>query len=82
MAPHDHSLEIGRTDGGKRPKWLLTLALAGLLAIAAAWLMTADRAQILGGLAWLPLLLCPLMHLFMHRGHGGHGGEGHKTPNA
>jgi hypothetical protein len=26
------------------------------------------------------LLLCPLMHIFMHRGHGGHGGHGdHKT---
>jgi hypothetical protein len=22
------------------------------------------------------LLLCPVIHLFMHRGHGGHGGHG------
>jgi hypothetical protein len=22
------------------------------------------------------LLLCPLLHFFMHRGHGGHGGHG------
>jgi hypothetical protein len=29
----------------------------------------------LGVLIWLPLLVCPLMHLFMH-GHGGHGGHG------
>jgi hypothetical protein len=21
------------------------------------------------------LLLCPIVHLFMHRGHGGHGGH-------
>jgi hypothetical protein len=27
-------------------------------------------------LIWLPLLLCPLMHMFMHGGHGGHGGRG------
>jgi hypothetical protein len=26
---------------------------------------------VLGLLIWLPLLACPLMHLFMH--HGGHG---------
>jgi hypothetical protein len=27
-------------------------------------------------LVWLPLLACPLMHLFMHGGHG-HGGHQH-----
>jgi hypothetical protein len=27
------------------------------------------RAHLLGVLVWLPLLACPLMHLFMHRGH-------------
>jgi hypothetical protein len=26
-------------------------------------------------LIWLPLLACPLMHMFMHHGHGGHGGR-------
>jgi hypothetical protein len=26
----------------------------------------------LGVLVWLPLLACPLMHLFMHGGHGDH----------
>jgi hypothetical protein len=25
------------------------------------------------------LLLCPLMHLFMHRGHRGHRGHGPRT---
>jgi hypothetical protein len=29
----------------------------------------------LGLLIWLPLLACPLMHLFMHSGHGHHGGR-------
>jgi hypothetical protein len=27
---------------------------------------------LLGALVFLPLLLCPLMHLFMHHGHGEH----------
>jgi hypothetical protein len=31
---------------------------------------------VLGALVWLPLLLCPLMHLFMHHGHSGHSGHG------
>ena len=35
-----------------------------------------QRAHVLGALIWLPLLLCPLMHIFMHGGHGGHGGHG------
>jgi hypothetical protein len=30
--------------------------------------------HILGALPWLFLLLCPLLHLFMH-GHGGHHGQ-------
>lgn len=40
--------------------------------IAAAYLLLEHRAHVL---PWLPfglLLLCPLMHLFMHGGHGGH----------
>ena len=28
-----------------------------------------------GVLPFLLLLACPLMHVFMHRGHGKHGGE-------
>jgi hypothetical protein len=28
---------------------------------------------VLGLLIWLPLLACPLMHMFMHGGHGHHG---------
>jgi hypothetical protein len=31
---------------------------------------------VLGVLVWLPLLACPLMHLFMHGGHG-HGDHDH-----
>lgn len=61
-------------------------ALAGFMAIAAFFLVTEHKAHllglyaehevhILGALPYLLLLLCPLMHLFMHG--GGHGGHGH-----
>ena len=49
------------------------LVLAGFLAITGALLLTEHRAHVLGLLIWLPLLACPLMHIFMHHDHGGHG---------
>ena len=49
------------------------LVLVGFLAIAGALLFTEHQAHVLGLLIWLPLLACPLMHLFMHGGHGHHG---------
>ena len=49
------------------------LVLVGFLIIAGALLFTEHRAHVLGLLIWLPLLACPLMHIFMHGGHGGHG---------
>jgi hypothetical protein len=42
---------------------------------AAVYLLFEHRLHLLGALPWLLLLLCPLMHLFMHGGHGGHGGS-------
>ena len=54
----------------------------GFIAIAAFFLWTEHRAHLIYGLAWLPFLLilaCPLMHVFMHRGHGGHGHGGHDS---
>ena len=51
------------------------LVLAGFLIIAFALLFTEHRAHVLGLFIWLPLLACPLMHFFMHGGHG-HGGHG------
>lgn len=52
-----------------------------LAAIAAWFLWTEHRAHLFGALPWLVLLACPLMHVFMHRGHHGHHGRGGKpTP--
>lgn len=48
----------------------------GVFAVAAAYfLWTEHRAHVVQYLPWGILALCPLMHLFMHRGHGGHGSD-------
>lgn len=44
----------------------------GFLAVAGFFLFTEHRAHVLGILPYLLLLACPLMHLFMHHGHGNH----------
>ena len=56
------------------------MALIGFSVIAGALLFTEHRAHVLGVVIWLPLLACPLMHLFMHGGHGSHGGHGQQDP--
>ena len=50
-----------------------SLGLIVLGAIAAFFLLAEHRAHVFGALPFLLLLACPLMHLFMHHGHGGHG---------
>ena len=51
-----------------------SLVLLGFLAVAAYFLFTEYRAQVVQFLPYGLLLLCPLLHLF-HGGHGGHGGD-------
>lgn len=48
------------------------IALAGFAVVAAYFLWTEHRAHVIQLLPWAFLALCPLMHLFMHGGHGGH----------
>ncbi len=57
------------------------LTLAVFLAIGAFFLVTEHTAHFFGALPFLLLLACPLMHLFMHGGHGGNsdGHAGHTT---
>lgn len=38
--------------------------------LAAILLIAEHRLHVLGYLPWLILLACPLMHVFMHHGHG------------
>lgn len=85
MHPTDHSHQATppvstppRT--ARRARWIFAaLALVSLLLLA-----LDHRAHLAGLTNWLPyliLLACPLMHVFMHRGHGGHGAhrdDGHQ----
>lgn len=61
---------------GARPWWKTRsgLVLGGFLLIALFYLLTEHTAHFFGVLPFLLLLACPVMHLFMHHGHGGHGG--------
>ena len=68
---HNHdSHDEGNTQVAA--KWVF----AGFMLIAAYFLITEHRAHVTGWLSaygiWLFLLACPLMHLFMHHGHGDH----------
>jgi hypothetical protein len=45
------------------------LVLGGFMAVAAYFLLTEHRAHLVAFLPYALLLACPLMHLFMHRGH-------------
>ena len=54
-----------------RAKW----TFAAFAIIAAFFVLAEHRAHVLPFLPWLILLACPLMHMFMHGGHGSHGGD-------
>lgn len=49
------------------------LAAMGLIGGVLYFLLTEHRAHFIYALPYLILLLCPVMHIFMHRGHGDHG---------
>ena len=51
------------------------IAFVLLAVIAGFFLLAEHRAHVVPFLPWLLLLACPLMHLFMHHGHGRHDGQ-------
>lgn len=61
-----------------RSRYALGLIVIG--AVAGYFLLTEHLAHIGGALPFLLLLSCPLMHVFMHHGHGGHDHH-HETRN-
>jgi len=73
MTDHDHAHHRQRGFFQTPTGWLITVALLAL----ALYLWVAHQAHLLAALPILVLLLCPLMHVFMHRGHG-HGRDGHE----
>ena len=58
---HDHE-----NRGNGRARWVFI----GFVLVAGFFLFTEHRAHVLGLLPYLLLLACPLMHIFMHHGHG------------
>jgi heme/copper-type cytochrome/quinol oxidase subunit 4 len=50
------------------------IATVVFLAIAGVLLVAEHRAHALGALPYLLILAFPLLHIFMHGGHGSHGG--------
>jgi DUF2933 family protein len=73
MSVQDHSVHQEHQREGSFLKSRAGLVLIGFLIIAGGLLFTEHRAHVLGLLIWLPLLACPLMHVFMHGGHDHHG---------
>lgn len=66
-------------------KWLRSwtgFVFLAFLAITIFFLVTEHTAHFLGVLPYLLLLLCPLLHLFMHGGHGEHKGHSESTGHA
>ncbi|MEX2469297.1 MAG: DUF2933 domain-containing protein [Pseudohongiellaceae bacterium] len=63
--------------------WTSLHGLATLILIGAAFyfLFVEHGAHVLPYLPFLIILLCPLMHLFMHKGHGGHDHGDHQHPD-
>lgn len=72
----EQKLEVG--------SWLQSrtgIVLLAFLAIAAFFLITEHTAHFFGLLPYALLLLCPLLHLFMHGGHGDHGDQAGQPGN-
>ena len=69
---HEHSQNHVEPTAFWRSRYAIGLLVMG--AVAAYFLLSEHRAHFFGALPFLLLLACPLMHVFMHGGHGEHGG--------
>jgi hypothetical protein len=59
-------------------RWVIwTLGAAAL-----GYLIVEHRPHLFGWLPYLIILACPLMHLFMHRGHHGHHEHHHDSASS
>ena len=78
---HDHLQDGSEPKGFWSSRYAIGLLVLG--AIATYFLLTEHRAHFFGALPFLLLLACPLMHVFMHHGHGGKSGghAGHHGGN-
>jgi Protein of unknown function (DUF2933) len=62
----------------RTPQGTAAIALIGAVTY---FLLMEHRAHFFQALPFLILLLCPLMHMFMHGGHG-HAGQDHDSAGA
>ena len=63
-----------RAAGSAVPGWLVpALGVAAVVAVLAVTVFGVPTSTLLTGAL---ILACPLMHVFMMRGHGGHGNQG------
>ena len=68
-------MDLNNDEHAPHPAFWRSRYAVGLVAIggvALFFLLTQHQAHFLGALPYLLLLACPLMHLFMHHGHGKH----------
>ena len=65
MSEHQHDVQAGPPSSRHPHAWLIWV-VAG---IGGALLLIDHWAHIFGILPYLVLLACPLMHVFMHKGH-------------
>ncbi len=80
MNTHDQSAhEMPRNASGDRASRRAKWVFGGFAAFALVLLVVEHRTHLLTWLPpwwpWLFLLACPLMHVFMHRGHGSQSGK-------
>lgn len=73
MREHHDQESPAPTAVPSRSRWWVGLGVFAALAVVLLW--EEHQAHLLGALPWLILLACPLLHVFMHGGHG-HGGRG------
>lgn len=54
----------------KKPKGIITMLILTTIGL---YLIIVHKQHVIGALPFLVILICPLMHIFMHRGHKHHG---------
>ena len=69
---------IDHNDGAWTARAKLAFALFAI--VGAFFLIAEHRAHVFPFLPWLILAACPLMHMFMHGGHGHHHRRGDRKP--
>ena len=82
--------DLSHHDAEPAPFWHSRYAVGLLVmgAVAAYFLLSEHRSHFFIAFPFLLLLACPLMHVFMHHGHGGQsrgpmrhpGGESRSSP--